>query len=232
MVAYTYSTALVREMSAGVCVLRLSTHPKVDWVRYPVSRSLISKAVLTPDERVQSDAVHDILWLFRCMNDTDWGLPVKSMSQGLPSDPEYEKAMKYLSGRGGGMVVFGVKGGAEAGSKFIDNVRSRRPSQHARMPYLRSTPDSFTPEPAEHRGNPRGRSDSKTGGGCQVKLLSHVANVGDCKSLAIHPATTTHSQLPADAQLKGGILPELIRLSIGIESVEDIIADIDQALDA
>lgn len=137
----TLSLRMERHCENSLAVAKhLSTHPKVDWVRYP----------------------------------------------GLPSDPEYEKAMKYLSGRGGGMVVFGVKGGAEAGSKFIDNV----------------------------------------------KLLSHVANVGDCKSLAIHPATTTHSQLPADAQLKGGILPELIRLSIGIESVEDIIADIDQALDA
>ena len=80
---------------------------------------------------------------------------------GLESDPEYEKNVKYLKGKGGSMVVFGVKGGKEAGSKFIDNL----------------------------------------------KLISHVANVGSTQSLAIHPATTTHSQLSADAQLAGGIKP-------------------------
>ena len=79
-----------------------------------------------------------------------------------------------------------MKGGKEAGAKFIDNV----------------------------------------------KLISHVANVGDCKTLAIHPATTTHSQLSAEAQAAGGIKPELIRLSVGIETVADIIEDIDQALAA
>ncbi|MEJ2663022.1 MAG: O-acetylhomoserine aminocarboxypropyltransferase/cysteine synthase [Spirochaetia bacterium] len=63
-----------------------------------------------------------------------------------------------------------------------------------------------------------------------VKLISHLANVGDAKTLAIHPASTTHSQLSEKQQLEGGITPELIRLSIGIESIEDIIADIEQAL--
>lgn len=105
---------------------------------------------------------------------------------GLEEDPEHEKAMKYLSGKGGAMVVFGVKGGKDAGSKFIDNV----------------------------------------------KLVSHVANVGDCKTLAIHPATTTHSQMSPEQQERGGIKPELIRLSVGIETVADIIEDLDQALAA
>ena len=105
---------------------------------------------------------------------------------GLSSDPEYEKNVKYLKGKGGSMVVFGVKGGKEAGSKFIDNL----------------------------------------------KLISHVANVGSTQTLAIHPATTTHSQLSAEAQLAGGIKPELVRLSVGIETVGDIIKDLDQALAA
>lgn len=63
-----------------------------------------------------------------------------------------------------------------------------------------------------------------------LKLLSHVANVGDAKSLAINPATTTHSQLNEEQQRSGGITPGLIRLSIGIETIDDIIADIEQAL--
>lgn len=103
---------------------------------------------------------------------------------GLPEDPEFEKNQKYLDGKGGSMVVFGIKGGAKAGAKFIDSL----------------------------------------------ELISHLANVGDAKTLAIHPATTTHSQLDAAAQAAGGITPELVRLSIGIENSDDILADIDQAL--
>ena len=84
------------------------------------------------------------------------------------------------------MVVFGIKGGAAAGSKFINSL----------------------------------------------KMLSHLANVGDAKSLAIHPATTTHSQLSEEQQRGAGITPELVRLAVGIEHIDDILADIDQALDA
>jgi O-acetylhomoserine (thiol)-lyase len=61
-------------------------------------------------------------------------------------------------------------------------------------------------------------------------LFSHLANVGDAKSLAIHPSTTTHSQLPEEDRLKGGITPDLIRLSIGIETIGDILEDLNQAL--
>ncbi len=104
---------------------------------------------------------------------------------GLPSDPEFERSQKYLRGMGGGMVVFELKGGAEAGQKFIESL----------------------------------------------KLFLHLANVGDAKSLAIHPATTTHSQLSAEQQLAGGITPGLIRLSVGIENIEDILADLKQALE-
>jgi O-acetylhomoserine (thiol)-lyase len=82
------------------------------------------------------------------------------------------------------MVVFGIKGGAGAGGKFIDSL----------------------------------------------KLFKHLANVGDAKSLAIHPASTTHSQLSEEQQRAAGIPSELIRLSIGIEHIDDILADLDQAL--
>ena len=65
-----------------------------------------------------------------------------------------------------------------------------------------------------------------------VKLLSHLANIGDARSLAIHPASTTHSQLTPEEQVSAGVLPDFIRLSIGIEHIDDILADLDQALDA
>jgi O-acetylhomoserine (thiol)-lyase len=105
---------------------------------------------------------------------------------GLAGDPEFARNQKYLAGKGGSMVVFGIQGGREAGRKFID----------------------------------------------AVKLHSHLANVGDAKSLAIHPATTTHSQLNEEQQRAGGITPELVRLSVGIEHIDDILADLDQALAA
>ena len=102
----------------------------------------------------------------------------------LPGDSQAELNKKYLHGKGGSMVIFGIKGGAEVGSKFIDSL----------------------------------------------KLFKHLANVGDAKSLAIHPASTTHSQLNSEQQLAAGIPPELIRLSVGIEHIDDIVADLDQAL--
>ncbi len=103
---------------------------------------------------------------------------------GLPDDPTYKVASKYLKNGFGGMVVFGTKGGKAAGEKFINSL----------------------------------------------KLLSHLANVGDAKSLALHPASTSHSQLSEEQQREGGLSPELVRLSIGIEHVDDIKDDIDQAL--
>jgi O-acetylhomoserine (thiol)-lyase len=63
-----------------------------------------------------------------------------------------------------------------------------------------------------------------------TQLLSHVANIGDAKSLVIHPATTTHSQLTSEEQLDTGVTDDFVRLSIGIESLEDIVADVEQAL--
>ena len=63
-----------------------------------------------------------------------------------------------------------------------------------------------------------------------LELVSHLANVGDAKTLAIHPATTTHQQLSSEEQLATGVTPDFIRLSVGIEHIDDIIADIEQAL--
>jgi O-acetylhomoserine (thiol)-lyase len=103
---------------------------------------------------------------------------------GLPDDPNYKIAAKYLKTGFGGLVGFGIKGGLEAGKTFINSV----------------------------------------------KLLSHLANIGDAKTLVIHPASTTHQQLTVEEQAQTGVTPDYIRLSIGLEDVEDIKADIDQAL--
>lgn len=105
---------------------------------------------------------------------------------GLPDSPNHRIASKYLKTHYGGIVGFGIKGGLEAGKKFINSV----------------------------------------------KLLSHLANIGDAKSLVIHPASTTHQQLTRQEQAETGVTEDYIRLSIGIEHVDDIIADIDQALTA
>ena len=102
---------------------------------------------------------------------------------GLEDDPTFPVAGKYLGNGFGGMVVFGIKGGLEAGSKFVDNL----------------------------------------------KLFSHLANVGDAKSLVIHPSSTTHSQLSEAQQKAGGLTPDLVRLSIGLEHIDDIIGDLEQA---
>jgi len=102
---------------------------------------------------------------------------------GLKNDPAYPVAQKYLKKGFGGMVVFGIKGGMNAGKKFIE----------------------------------------------KLTLFSHLANVGDAKSLALHPSSTSHSQLTEAQQKAGGLAPELIRLSVGIEHIDDIIEDLEQA---
>lgn len=104
----------------------------------------------------------------------------------LPSSPYHSIAKKYVPRGAGSVFSFGLRGGYEAGRKFIDNL----------------------------------------------KLLSHLANVGDARSLVIHPASTTHQQLSADQQKAAGVDPEMVRLSIGLEDVDDVIWDIDQALRA
>ena len=102
---------------------------------------------------------------------------------GLPEDPSYPVASKYLKNGFGGMVVFGIKGGLAAGKKFVDSLR----------------------------------------------LFSHLANVGDAKSLVLHPSSTSHSQLTEEQQRAGGLTPDLVRLSIGIEHIDDIMQDLKQA---
>jgi O-acetylhomoserine (thiol)-lyase len=103
---------------------------------------------------------------------------------GLDPSPEKERVRKYLSKGAGAIIGFGIKGGVEAGRKFINSL----------------------------------------------ELVSHLANVGDAKTLAIHPATTTHQQLSPEEQLATGVTPDFIRLSIGLEHTDDIVNDIEQAL--
>jgi O-acetylhomoserine (thiol)-lyase len=105
---------------------------------------------------------------------------------GLKSSQYHALAEKYLPRGAGGVLTFGIKGGLEAGQKFIESV----------------------------------------------KLFSHLANVGDAKSLVIHPASTTHQQLSTEQKLEAGISEDLVRLSVGIEDIEDILWDLDQALGA
>jgi O-acetylhomoserine (thiol)-lyase len=105
---------------------------------------------------------------------------------GLKSSPYHERAKKYLPSGQGALVTFGIKGGYEAGKKFIDSL----------------------------------------------ELFSLVANIGDAKSLVIHPASTTHQQLSAEEQKTTGVTPELVRLSIGIEDIRDILDDLDSAIES
>ncbi|MCP9759763.1 aminotransferase class V-fold PLP-dependent enzyme [Aquitalea sp. S1-19] len=103
--------------------------------------------------------------------------------KGNPSKPLVDR---YMGGRASGILSFGVKGGIEAGARFID----------------------------------------------ALQLITRLVNIGDAKSLACHPASTTHRQLSPEEQLKAGVRPEMVRLSIGIEHCDDILADIEQALQA
>jgi O-acetylhomoserine/O-acetylserine sulfhydrylase len=104
---------------------------------------------------------------------------------GLESNQYNTLAKKYLKNGFGGILNFGVKGGAANASKFIDSL----------------------------------------------KLASHLANVGDAKTLAIHPASTTHEQLSAEEQTAAGVAPNLVRISVGIEHIDDIKADFEQAFE-
>jgi O-acetylhomoserine (thiol)-lyase len=103
---------------------------------------------------------------------------------GLPGDEYYALGKKYLPRGAGSVFTFGVKGGMEAGVKFIESVQ----------------------------------------------FLSHLANIGDAKTLVIHPASTTHRQLSDEDLVKAGVSKDMVRISIGLETADDIIWDIDQAL--
>lgn len=104
---------------------------------------------------------------------------------GLESSPHYELANKYMPKGPGAIFTFGVKGGREAGAKFIDSLQ----------------------------------------------LISHLANVGDVRSLVIHPASTTHQQLSDEDLASGGVSADMVRLSVGLEDSDDILWDLDQALE-
>jgi O-acetylhomoserine (thiol)-lyase len=104
---------------------------------------------------------------------------------GLETSPYFVRAKKYLPTGQSALITFGIKGGYEAGKKFIDSL----------------------------------------------ELFSLLANIGDAKSLVIHPASTTHQQLSVEEQAATGVTPELVRLSVGIEDLRDILADLDQAIE-
>ncbi len=105
----------------------------------------------------------------------------RTIYAGLPSSPWYERGKKYSPKGAGAIVSFEIKGGLEAGKRFVN----------------------------------------------ALELHSHVANIGDVRSLVIHPASTTHSQLSPEEQLATGVTPGLVRLAVGIEGIEDILADLD-----
>jgi O-acetylhomoserine (thiol)-lyase len=105
---------------------------------------------------------------------------------GLKSSPYYALAQKYMPKGPGAVFSFGIKGGYDAGKKFVDSL----------------------------------------------KIFSHLANVGDARSLVIHPPSTTHQQLSAEQQAAAGVTPDMIRLSIGLEDIEDLMWDLRQALEA
>jgi len=104
---------------------------------------------------------------------------------GLKDSPYYELAQKYVPKGAGAVFTFGIKGGFEAGIKFVDSVN----------------------------------------------MFSHLANIGDTRSLILHPSSTTHRQLTEEQQMAAGAGPDVVRLSVGIETIDDIIADLEQALD-
>jgi O-acetylhomoserine (thiol)-lyase len=126
-------------------------------------------------ERHSQNALAVAQWL-EARDDVEW-----VTYPGLASSTWNARAKKYLPKGQGAIVSFGIKGGLEAGRRFIDSL----------------------------------------------ELLSHLANVGDVRSLAIHPATTTHQQLIETEQIASGVTPDLVRLSVGIESIEDILADLE-----
>ncbi|WIF71959.1 bifunctional O-acetylhomoserine aminocarboxypropyltransferase/cysteine synthase [Proteus vulgaris] len=105
---------------------------------------------------------------------------------GLSNHPEHDLAVRYMSGKPAGILSFGIKGGAEAGARFID----------------------------------------------ALQLIVRLVNIGDAKSLACHPASTTHRQLNDEELERAGVSRDLIRLSIGIEHIDDILADLERALKA
>ena len=121
-----------------------------------------------------------------CIRDSEHPVVPWVNFAGLPDSPYHALAQKYLPKGPGSIFAFGIKGGREAGRRFIE----------------------------------------------AVKIHSHLANVGDAKSLVIHPGSTTHQQLTDAEQVAAGISPDMIRISVGLEDLDDILWDLDQALTA
>jgi O-acetylhomoserine (thiol)-lyase len=103
---------------------------------------------------------------------------------GLPEHPQHDLVRRQMTGASG-LLAFGVKGGLDAGVRFIE----------------------------------------------AAQFMSHLANIGDTRTLIIHPASTTHRQLDEAQQIAAGVLPDMVRISVGLEHIDDILWDIDQALD-
>ena len=144
----------------------------------PFNAFLIAQGIETLSLRMErniSNAQHVAEWLEKRDE-------VESVAYaGLPSSAWYERGRKYAPGGTGAVLAFEIKGGIEAGKKFVD----------------------------------------------ALELHSHVANIGDVRSLVIHPASTTHSQLSDEERASAGVTPGLVRLAVGIEGIEDILADLD-----
>lgn len=144
----------------------------------PFNAFLIAQGIETLSLRVErhvSNAVAVAQWLEENEN-------VEAVAYaGIPSSPWFERGRKYGPKGTGAVIAFDIKGGAEAGKRFVDGL----------------------------------------------ELHSHVANIGDVRSLVIHPASTTHAQLSPEQQLAAGVRPGLVRLSVGIENIADIIADLE-----
>lgn len=144
----------------------------------PFNAFLIAQGIETLSLRVQRHS-DNALAVAQWLEGRDEVLSVNYA--GLPSSPWYERGKKYAPLGTGGVLSFEIKGGVEAGKRFVEGL----------------------------------------------ELHSHVANIGDVRSLVIHPASTTHSQLTEEEQATAGVTPGLVRLAVGIEALPDILADLD-----
>ncbi len=149
----------------------------------PFNAFLVAQGLETLSLRIERH-VDNALAVARWLQNRD---EVESVAYaGLPESPWYERAQKYAPRGPGAVLAFEIKGGVDAGKRFVN----------------------------------------------ALELHSHVANIGDVRSLVIHPASTTHSQLSPDEQLAAGVTPGLVRLSVGIEHIDDILADLEQGFTA
>ncbi|WP_425558469.1 bifunctional o-acetylhomoserine/o-acetylserine sulfhydrylase [Kribbella ginsengisoli] len=178
----TYATALGVGSDLGNLAYILKA--RVQWLRdlgtavSPFNAFLIAQGLETLSLRIErhlDNALKVAQWL-EARDEVD-----SVAYASLPSSQYYELAQKYTPRGAGAVVAFEIKGGVDAGKRFVD----------------------------------------------ALQLHSHVANIGDVRSLVIHPASTTHSQLSAEDQLASGVTPGLVRLAVGLEHIDDILADLE-----